>query len=1611
MTDTMSHNASLAFALEELRTAATRLRAEMDPVPPTDGLDLFIKRYCDRASMEDFAQFSAADAALSALELWRFGVSGDDDRRRIRIRDCKGADGRDMDRMVIEIVGPDSQFLVDSAISALIDAGVEIRGLTHPIAPFGGRDWSFIQVHCLPLNTARRKAVQDSLEKTYNDVRYATEDFAGMRAAMVEAGARVAALPSAPGRPLELIQEAAAFLEWLVDDNFIFLGAREYRYVRGDNGDFLAEEPDIIAESGRGVLRDAEQHVLSRGSEPAVITPRIRAFLEEPNPLIVAKSNMRSRVHRRVYADYVGVKRHDEATGAVIGETRFVGLFTSDAYNRMARDVPLLRRKVVQVKEMLEAEGEGYSSRMLTNVLETWPRDELFQTEPEDLSRIAQGVLALHQRPRTRLFIRRDRFDRYVSALFYTPRDSYSAELRSRVHAMLADAYGGRQSAYYPAFSDGPLARVHFIVGLTPGHPEPDEDALDIQVRQMAETWEEALSRETRRKGSPDIDIGTARFNAAYKEAFSPSEGLLDLSAIQAMAPSSDVTVRVNSDPTALGRPTCKIYRRDATLDLSDVVPVLENMGLKVRTEASYPIRFETAATRAVVYVHDLVVERSGGSALSDNFGEGFVAVWTGMTENDGFNKLIVQQALSWREAALLRTLCRYRSQTGMDPSETIQIEALSNHPEITETLVRMFAERFEPDAEASQGDREAALELLSQSVFKALEQVASLDQDKVLRRLTHLVMAVQRTNFYQTQPDGAPYPYISLKIASRELEDLPAPRPYREIFIWSPQVEGVHLRFGPIARGGLRWSDRRDDFRTEVLGLVKAQQVKNAVIVPVGAKGGFYPKQLPVDGAREDIREAGVAAYRTFISALLEITDNMTDGVVRRPADVVCWDQDDPYLVVAADKGTATFSDIANEISLEHGHWLGDAFASGGSAGYDHKKMGITARGAWEAVKRHFREMGKDIQSDTFSVIGVGDMSGDVFGNGMLLSRKIRLQAAFNHLHIFIDPDPNPDLSWKERKRLFDMGRSSWTDYDPELISAGGGIFSRSAKSIPLNKQIKRITGLEAESVTPDELIRAILRSDAELLWFGGIGTYIKSQNESHADVGDKANDALRIDARELSVAVIGEGANLGITQKGRIEFARHGGRANTDAIDNSAGVDSSDHEVNIKILLTEAIRRGDLPTGERNNLLADMTNDVAEHVLRNNYDQTGALSILEATSARDLDAYAELMTTLEAEDKLDRTVEDLPSISDIAHLQEQNKGLTRPEISVLMAYAKNDLFDAVVASQAPDDPVFQSLLLNYFPQDLARFDEARKTHRLHKEIISTRLTNRLVNMAGPCFPYQMRDTASVDVGALICASETARAVFQLDKLSSRIDALDNDAPAASQTLMQVELSGTLRQLTGAFVTQYQSGAGVGDLIKRYQAPIDSMGDTLDACLSEYVHARIAERAQRYIDAGAPETLAADVARLRIKATLKEAVDIAEETGWPVQSVTLLQHAIGERLALDELRAAARDLEQDGHWEQLAQQRVLEALPGQQAALTRLAVRHATADGVKPAKLDRDAALSSADAWLAPHQDARKRVATPALQFEKSGTWTLAKLVLVSDALRDFVQNLQDTV
>jgi glutamate dehydrogenase len=1558
----------------------------------------------DDWSAEELPGLGVADVAGALADFWRFGESAKDvSEPAIRLRRTEAGE---TPSDLLEIVQADRPFLVDSIMGEVTEAGFSVRAMFHPVADCGGVRRSMIQIWLAPVGEDREAALLEGVRAALSDVQVAVQDFEAMRALMRRTIAELKGATTPVS--VEEKSEDLDFLDWLESDHFVFLGARVYEYPRTADGGYAAEEPLYQPEGSLGVLRDQDRTVLRRGSEPAILSAQVRSHIDIGDPIVVAKSNLRSRVHRRGYMDYIGVRRYG-ADGKASGEVRFVGLFTAEAYETPAHEVPLVRRKVQHVLTQAGKDPESHSGKRLRNVLETWPRDELFQSNEDELLATALGVLHLYDRPRVKLFARRDPFDRFISVLMFVPRDRYDSGVRARAGDILAQAFRGRVSAYYPSFSDAPLARVHYILGVTPGdHAEPDMAAVEAAIAETARTWDDRFEAIVREGATGRVAQLLARYAGAfppgYRDQYDADEAVADIQVIDDLAEDEAVRVRAfrrAGDSAVTFR--FKLYRPGAAAPLADVLPILEHMGLKALIEDG----FKVSPDGKPVWVHEFVLRDEAGEHLvfgdiKQAFEAAFVAIWTGRAESDGFNRLVLELGIGWREAALIRALARYRQQSGLDPSQGVQEQALSDHPGVARLILDLFQTKFDPAVRADLAIRKEQAKAVEGKITEALQAVESLDADRVLRRLAALVGAIQRTNFYQPAADGGPKPYISFKIASRELEDLPAPKPFREIYVSAPHVEGVHLRFGPVARGGLRWSDRRDDFRTEVLGLVKAQQVKNAVIVPVGSKGGFYPKCLPRGGDRDAIQAEAIRAYKTFLSGLLDLTDNIdADNQVVPPASVVAHDGQDPYLVVAADKGTATFSDIANGVAESYGFWLGDAFASGGSVGYDHKVMGITARGAWEAVKRHFRELGKDIQTQAFTVVGVGDMSGDVFGNGMLLSKQTKLLAAFDHRHIFLDPNPDTASSWEERDRMFKLPRSSWDDYDKSKISAGGGVFARGLKSIPLSKEVRELFEIKAEAVSPAELMTAILKSKAELLYLGGIGTYVKAKGESNADAGDKANDAIRINGSDLRVKVVGEGANLGLTQAGRIEFAQAGGHMNTDAIDNSAGVDSSDHEVNIKILTGILERGGELTRESRNTLLASMTDDVGHHVLEHNYDQTLALTLLESDAVSEVDAQIRYMVDLEQRGRLDRKVEGLPTNTALLERKGAGKGLTRPELAVLLAYGKLDLFDDIVASQAPDDPWFEATLRGYFPKALDKYADAMQKHRLKREIIATVVGNQMVNMCGPTFVSRLKAAAVADVGAVVVGFTAAREILGVDGLWDQVNALDNKASADGQTALYKALAYALRSLSFWLARRaVRDKATVQQLVEAYGPAVKTLTGMAPAILSPYEQKTVAKRVKAYVADGAPEALAQAVAALQPLTTAADLVDLANASSWSVENVARLYHQVGAAFGFDRLRGAAGSFVGGDAFERLAVRRLIEDMLTEQTSITQSVLKFAAN---AQAGEDEAAAKSAITSWASLRGDRPKAVKRTIEDIEQAGGgWTFAKLTIANAALRE---------
>ena len=1425
-------------------------------------------------------------------------------------------------KTLVTIVMSNRPFIVDSVLAELGRQNQDIQLVVHPIVQGpGGEIVSLTMVVLNGATDADRKSIKKELSTVIKQVRQVTDDWTPMLARINEKIAEFRKTP--PPVPAEDLAESIQFLEWITNNNFTLLGIREYSY----QGSRTKGQLKAVAKSALGILRDPDLTIMTRGGKPVSLTPEIRDFLFRPDPLIITKANARSRVHRPTHLDYIGIKRYS-ADGKLAGEMRLVGLFTSTVYTRSLITVPVLRHKANTVLENFNADLDGHFGKALMNILETWPRDEMFQLDTGTLSEFAEIATQLEERPRIRVLSRLDKFDRFVSVLVYVPRDRYDSEARRNIGEYLEQAYDGYLSAFYPMFLENGLTRVHFIIGRlsgkTPVIPRADLEAV---VTDIVRTWSDRLLSLASR------DVDHHNYSLAYQQQFSPETALRDASLLTPLHDGKEIALDFH-EGEELDSPShvaLKLFHLESAIPLSRRVPLLENMGFHVIEESTFEITRQDGAT---VFVHNMLLEDATGAdinraELEQPLKDCLQAVWQSRADDDNFNGLVLTAGLDWKLASVFRAYARYLRQIRSRFTVYSMATTLGHYPEVTADLAALFIARFDPEVK----NRDKKQHALVQDITLALENIQSSDDDRIIRNFLNLIQATLRTNFYATaliKPgnETAPQPVLAFKVDPSAVNIMPQPVPYREIFVSSPRVEGLHLRFGPVARGGLRWSDRAQDYRTEVLGLVKAQQVKNAVIVPVGSKGGFVPKRLPSTDDRNAWFEEGRHAYKIFISSLLSLTDNLDQGKVVPPSGIVRHDGDDPYFVVAADKGTSTFSDTANAISQERDFWLDDAFASGGSAGYDHKKMGITARGGWEAVKRHFREMNRDIQKEPFTAAGVGDMSGDVFGNGMLLSKRTRLIAAFDHRDIFIDPDPDTARSFKERKRLFNAGRSSWKDYNNKLISKGGGVYSRAAKKIILTRQAAQAIGTQPGDYTPQEVMNLILKAPIDLMWFGGIGTYIRARHESDADADDRSNDAIRVTARELRCKVIGEGANLGVTQPGRIEFNKLGGRCNSDAIDNSAGVNSSDVEVNIKIALAAAMKSGKLIRSSRNKLLESMTETVAELVLRNNYQQTLSISATQRRGMEDFAHQQRLMQSLEARNLLDRAVEDLPDDAELTERQNVSQPLTRAEIGVLLAYAKIVALDDLIATNVPDDQYLETLLFDYFPPRMQKtYAREITTHRLRREIIGTVLANSMVNRGGATFLSRVTDRTGSDIATIARAYIAVRNAFRMPEINAALDALDTRIDGDLQLELYSILQERVVSQTVWFVRYGNFSKGIGAVVEDYQKAVDTLMPKLEKMAPDFLAQRINDEFTRYTQAGVPKQTAITLARMPIAGLIPDILYAAKQTRKPLNHAAQVFFDITDNFRIGRMVMAARAIEPEDYYDGLALDRALQGL------------------------------------------------------------------------------------
>ena len=1526
------------------------------------------------------------------------------------------AGGAAQPHTVLTLLNRDRPFLVDSIMGEIQARGLTVSLVAHPtfkthrnsdgtldaiLAP-GDNDWaqnqeSLIQVVTDQIDDIALADLKHAIGEILHGIDQVVADWPTMRQRIDDVASLYARI-SPPSVDPEELAEARAFLEWLSGGNFVFLGTREYRVPDGASAS--SAEPRI--HEGFGILSDPEVRVLRRGAEFVEMTPEVRRFYLLPSPLITTKSNVVAKINRRVHMDYIGAKLYAD-DGSFAGELRIIGLFTSSAYTQSVVQIPLLRRRAQGVAKILGFAEGSHSSSALRNMIETFPRDELMQMSHEQLAEWASGILDLNLRPRTRVFARRDEFDRFVSVLAYLPRDRYTTEKREQISEYLAKVFKGRLSAFVPHFSQGPLVRVQFVIGRYEGEtPDVPSEELERAIDHIVRDWDDALREAL---AASELDQTTAArysdaFSVGYKSDYPPVRAVVDAREMEKLTDENPTGIHVYRRTGAPDtRARVALYRIDQPIPLSKRVPFFENLGFAVIDERSYALKPGGAEGEHEVQLHDMRLEDQGGAPMDvdahrDRLESAFQAVWTGQAHDDHFNRLIRQASITWREVVVARAYGAYLRQLNVTYGLRYISDTLVRHSEITRNLFAMFHTRFDPDNGLSNEERAAEEKRLADLILEALTNVPSLDEDRIIRHYVNLIRTTLRTNFYRRTTDGDAPETLSFKLDSANVDGSPHPRPYREIYIYSPRVEGIHLRSGPVARGGLRWSDRPQDFRTEVLGLAKAQQVKNAVIVPAGAKGGFVPKKLPQSGSRDEILAEGVAAYSIFISSLLDITDNLDGDDIIAPECVVRHDGDDPYLVVAADKGTATFSDTANGIADKHGFWMSDAFASGGSAGYDHKKMGITAGGAWEAVKRHFREMNHDIQSTPFTALGIGDMSGDVFGNGMLLSRATRLVAAFDHRDIFIDPDPDITTSYAERERLFALPRSSWQDYDKSLISQGGGVFSRAAKEISLSPEIKALAGLKSDTTTPNELMRALLRADVDLLWMGGIGTYIRASTESDLDVGDPNNDAIRVTARELGAKVVGEGANLGLTQAARIEFALAGGRINTDAIDNSAGVNSSDQEVNIKIALRPAVREGAISMEERNALLEEMTDAVGESCLRNNYLQSLVLSLGERHAMSDFGFQTRLIRELETSGLLNPTLEGLPDAGGLVERNQAQIPLTRPELAVLLGYSKIDLFARLLQSSVPDDPYLEDVLRDYFPERMREaFADGIASHRLRRDIIATSLTNDVINRGGSTVVVRLAEETGHDAADIVYAFAGVRNVYRLDPLWQRIDALDNKVDGDVQLDLYLDVQQLVRRKMAWFLRHFDFSEGLEQLTERFRPGVDAYRQTILEAMQNGTGNPIARHMTAYVERGVPDDVARDVALLDVLFSAPDVTLIARQVEVDVDAAIEPFRAADAALRLGDLRQAGESIDATDYFDRLAINSALNVVGDAHRTVTE-SVLMSNGNGNEKGRFD---------VWQEQNAAGLARLRRKMDEILDGSTLSVARLTVAASHVRDF--------
>jgi glutamate dehydrogenase len=1525
----------------------------------------FTRAFYSGAPSEFLENKTTRVLADAAKDIWEFISVRTKGKSKVRVYNPSW----DEDRTIVEMLTNDQPFLIDSISAEINYQGLRIYQILHPVIDVerdgkgslkklsdaankhSGNFESVMQFQITYIDSEKaRKSLEKELNRILGAVGVAVQDW---RTMLSKIDGTIAELDRANDsfKSTE-VKEVIDFFHWLKDNHFTLLGVCDFDYKKNSNGKTTLVP---VKDADLGIFRLDYPEAGGRGAK--ILTHSI--LPSDASELIsFSKSNRKSLVHRSVHMDYVGVKRFDKK-GEVIGERRYLGLYTSSVYYQTATFIPIIRKRIEAVLKSGGFKDTSHDGKELVSILEGYPRDELFQIDNAKLSSICMDIVELAKRPRVRAFMRRDRYGRFASCIVFVPRERFNTQTREKIQSILENALDGAVIDHYTQVTDSPLARLHVIIKTdTKGKNLTSDNIAEIEkeILEITNSWLDGL-RETlisnwgEKKGESHFRNFSDAFPPTYTNRYHFGGTFRDIIKIQEALEKDSLSLELYKlKKSSEGFYELKLFNPEQQVTLSEILPILENMGFHVLDELAYLIT--PTDNKPVWVLHfrlriDISMNLASGQteseyvkSLKEDFEDALFKIWHQEIEDDALNTLIIKAGMKWREVVLLRAFGRYIHQTAFSYSYDFLADALSAHPILSQKLFSYFETRFSNTG--TKAAREAALKKARKNIDDSLTTVTNVAEDRVIRQYVELISATLRTNYFQKNADGEAKDYISFKFNSSKVPDLPLPRPYREVFVYSYDVEGIHLRGGKVARGGLRWSDRPEDFRTEVLGLMKAQMVKNAVIVPVGSKGGFVVKH-PDKSSREAWMDQGIECYKTFLRGLLDITDNIVDGKISPPKDVLRHDDDDPYLVVAADKGTATFSDIANGVSDEYGFWLSDAFASGGSAGYDHKKMGITARGAWVSVRRHFIEMGKDTQTEDFTTIGIGDMSGDVFGNGMLLSEHIQLVGAFNHMHIFLDPTPNTEKSFKERQRLFKLPRSSWTDYDTKLISKGGGIFERTSKTIKISAEVKKVLSIKEDTLAPDDLIKAMLKAPVELLWNGGIGTYVKSSDETHEEVGDKSNDAVRISGDELQCKVMGEGGNLGFTQMGRIEFALKGGKINTDAIDNSAGVDCSDHEVNIKIALRKAQESKKLDIKARNKLLASMTDAVSGLVLRDNYLQTQTITVIEQQGTELLEAQKRLMHVLEEEVGLDRKIEFLPDDEAINIRQTMKQGLTRPEISVLLSYSKIAVYENLITSNLPDDEYFLNDLKLYFPEAMrSKFADEIESHELRREIIATVVSNSIVNRVGLKYFFQMMDDTDVKGCDVARAYTVARDTFGLRNVWLEIEKLSGKVNVETQVEMFLETRDLIELASSWFIRNSAHPLNVSTLVEKYSKGIKEVRENINKILTPSIRNRCDAKEKYYTDAGVPQKLAKNISRLDVISSACDIVHVSISSKMPVKIVGEIYHTLGTRLSLNWLREHANKLPEKSHWQRLSIKTMIEELFDEQMRITSEVVKHA---------------------------------------------------------------------